>query len=168
MNWWSRLSEPSIFNCFSSVDGTDCPIQEPSPFNSCWYSHKFKGPGVRYEVGLSISTARLIWVHGPFPCGSFPDLKIFRLGMKRVLRPGEKVLADNGYSDTLCVIPKTHPDSTLHKRIRARHEIFNGKIKRFFIVSHTFRHPLQRHADCFYAAAHLTSLQMEEEPFFSV
>jgi len=39
-----------------SVDGTDCQIQEPLLFNAKWYSHKFKGPGLRYEVGVCIST----------------------------------------------------------------------------------------------------------------
>ena len=33
-----------------SVDGTDCPIEEPRPFDKAWFSQKFKGPGVKYEV----------------------------------------------------------------------------------------------------------------------
>eukprot|EP00171_Calliarthron_tuberculosum_P023094 IDg23094t1 len=45
-----------VYGCRVSVDGTDCQIAEPRPFNRGWYSHKFKGPGVRYEVGIVIDT----------------------------------------------------------------------------------------------------------------
>ena len=34
-----------------SLDGTDFEIFEPEPFVS--FSHKFKGPGLRYEIDLS-------------------------------------------------------------------------------------------------------------------
>lgn len=36
------------------VDGTDFIIHEPSPFSPEWYSHKFRGLGWRYEVGVSV------------------------------------------------------------------------------------------------------------------
>ena len=52
---------------YASVDGTDCRIREPSPFNPKWYSHKFHGPGLRYEIGICIRTGHLVWVHGLFP-----------------------------------------------------------------------------------------------------
>lgn len=31
-------------SCLISVDGTDCPIFEPWPFDKQWYSKKFNGP----------------------------------------------------------------------------------------------------------------------------
>lgn len=34
-----------------SIDGTYFQIQEP-PFDKKWYNNKFKGPGVRYEIGV--------------------------------------------------------------------------------------------------------------------
>ena len=40
--------------CLISIDGTDCQIQEPTPFSPKWFSHKFNGPGIRYEVGILI------------------------------------------------------------------------------------------------------------------
>jgi hypothetical protein len=64
--------------CKITLDGTDCKIQEPFPFDPRWYSHKFKGPGQRYEVGLCIQTDWIVWVNGPFPCGSHSDIKIAR------------------------------------------------------------------------------------------
>jgi hypothetical protein len=43
-------------NRFSTVivDGTDFRINEPTDFSTKWFSHKFKGPGLRYEVAISI------------------------------------------------------------------------------------------------------------------
>ena len=40
--------------CFIRLDGTDFSIQEPSPFDPMWYSHKFKGLGVQYKVGICL------------------------------------------------------------------------------------------------------------------
>jgi hypothetical protein len=43
-------------NRFSTVtvDGTDFRINEPTDFSTKWFSHKFKDPGLRYEVAISI------------------------------------------------------------------------------------------------------------------
>ena len=66
--------------CKITVDGTDFRIREPHPFNKeRWFSKKFKGPGVRYEVGICIQTGWIVWLNGPFPCGEFPDLKIAKM-----------------------------------------------------------------------------------------
>ena len=51
-----------------SINGTDCHVMEPQPFNEKWYSHKFKGPGIRYEVGVALN-GPIVWIHGRFPCG---------------------------------------------------------------------------------------------------
>lgn len=59
-----------------SLDGTDFRIREPQPFNKKWYSHKFKGPGIRYEIGISIVEGDIVWAVGGVPCGEWSDLKI--------------------------------------------------------------------------------------------
>ena len=52
---------------FVSHHGTDFEmIYEPSRFDRKWFSHKFHGPGLRYEVGLSIFTGE---VNGGVSCG---------------------------------------------------------------------------------------------------
>jgi len=79
------------------VDGTDFRIQQQVPFWKGWFSHKFKGPGLRYEVGLSIQTGYICWINGPFAPGAWNDLQIFRLKLKTLLPPGEKVETDDGY-----------------------------------------------------------------------
>jgi hypothetical protein len=43
-NWYSTIT----------VDGTDFSIYEPTHFSTEWFSHKFKEPGVRYELAISI------------------------------------------------------------------------------------------------------------------
>ena len=78
-----------------SVDGTDCPIEKKC---KRWYSHKFKKPGVRYEVGIAIKSGDIVWINGLYPCGEYQDLKIFRLALKLELdEQHEQVEADAGY-----------------------------------------------------------------------
>lgn len=72
-------------NCYITVGGTDCRIQESVPFSPRLYYHKFNGPGLRYEVGVCISTGNIFWISGTYPCGEYSDVKIFRLLMKRAL-----------------------------------------------------------------------------------
>lgn len=52
-----------------SIDGMDCMINETTSFKYMCFSHKLKGPGVRYEIGLENCNGRLIWTNGPFLAG---------------------------------------------------------------------------------------------------
>lgn len=156
--------------CRVSVDGTDFSVYEPSPFNTKWFSHKFNGAGLRYEIGVAIATGNIVWAHGPFPCGLYPDLKIFQLGMKGALGRGEIVVADKGYQDEKCVVEESLQISKEDiKRIRARHETVNRRMKQFFVLGHKFRHPLSRHSSCFHAVANLNQIMIANgEPLFSM
>ena len=53
---------PNGFNLvfILSVDGTDCPIEEPRPWSKTWFSQKFKGAGVKYEVALDVLTGNCV------------------------------------------------------------------------------------------------------------
>lgn len=154
-----------------SVDGTDCKIFEPSPFSTHWFSHKHNGPGIRYEVAISVATGHIVWVHGPFPCGKYNDIRIFRLKLKNLLLPHEKVIADRGYRDEKCVyLPNDliYADN-LYSSVRARHENANRRIKQFNIISNRFRHDLSLQHFCFFAAANLAQLMIENgSPLFSI
>ena len=46
---------------------------------------------------MSIQTGYIVWVNGPFECGSYPDIKIFWKNLKSHLDPNEFVEADAGY-----------------------------------------------------------------------
>ena len=67
ISWDHRFSDPVFKDIFISVDDTACRIMEPAPFSPAWFSHKFHGPGLRYEVGISISSGYIVWINGPFP-----------------------------------------------------------------------------------------------------
>ena len=90
------------------IDGVDFKIPEPTPFSSAWWSHKFNGPGLHYEIAVCIKTGWIVSFNGPFECGSWPDLKIFKSGLKRFLLVTERVVADRGYHGDMDVC---HPDS---------------------------------------------------------
>ena len=142
-----------------TVDGTDCPIQEPSPFNSKWFSHKFKGAGLRYEVGVCIQTGNICWVNGPFPAGSWSDLKIFKAKLANHLPPGEKVEADGTYRHPQCRLPSefvSQTDKRAKNKARARHETVNKRLKQWNVLKVEFRHPIGKHRVCFEAATVFT------------
>ena len=99
---------------------------EPSEFDPKWWSHKFNGPGLRYEIAIFIRTGDIVWAHGGVPCGEWPDLSLARNGFIDRPLPGEKSTADGGYRD------HHYFDSTngaqKKKQILARHETVNGPI----------------------------------------
>ena len=103
--WSNRLKEEPFDQRWNSVDGTDCPINEPRPISAAWYSHKIKAAGLRYEIVVSIRKAHILSVTGPWACGSHSDLKIFRNGTRKFLVLNEFVIADNGYADNRCIQP---------------------------------------------------------------
>lgn len=154
-----------------SLDATDCPIQEPSPFDRKWYSHKINGPGVRYEVGICIRTGRIVWVSGGVPCGDWPDLKLARFGYLAHVRQGEVTIADKGYRDRgFFKWPEDDdPMNTIIKRILARHETVNKRLKVFEVLNQPFRHPRYRHPQCMHAVANVVQMMLQNgEPLFSV
>ena len=93
--WENRLISDNGSICKVSVDGTDFKIYEPKPFSKKWFSHKFKGAGLCYEVAVAIQTGHIVWTNGPFPAG-VPDINIFRQDLKKELMNGEQVEADKG------------------------------------------------------------------------
>ena len=101
IRWENRLINDTGNDALVTVDGTDFRIREPIPFNRKWYSNKFNGPALRYEVGVSINTGYIVWFNGPFPAGMMPDIKIFESNLKWKLNSGERVVADKGYTGYL-------------------------------------------------------------------
>jgi hypothetical protein len=67
-----------LARCLTCIDGTDVKITEPVPRGSIWWSHKFNGAGLRYEVVTCIITGDIVWFWGPFPC-NMSDREIFDL-----------------------------------------------------------------------------------------
>lgn len=67
------------------VEGTDCMVYEPKPFDSTMYSHKFKSAGLRYEIVVSVDKGNIMWVYGPFKAVDWSDRKIFNFMLKNLL-----------------------------------------------------------------------------------
>ena len=149
-------------------------IYEPRPFNKKWFSKKFKGPGVRYEVAICIQTGWIVWINGPFPCGEWPDRKIALSDIVEMLEGDERVVADNGY--------RGHPHyfdtpwrwlDNVHQRVRkslarARHECINRRFKQWGILSQPFRHPLAKHGVVFMAVANIEQISLMHRPTWQV
>lgn len=142
-----------------TFDGTDCRVYEVDgwPVRKIWYSHKFAAAGVRYEVGVCIATGEIVWINGPFKCGTWPDINIYRLKAKKSLSAGEMVVADKGYRGDPTVRTKysavSKTDQRAMKKALTRHENVNADLKSFGVLSQQFRHPIHKHRTCFSAVA---------------
>ena len=164
-------------NVFTSVDGVDCPINEPWPFDPAWFSHKINGPALKYEVAVCIKTGFIVWINGPFKA-SIGDSTIFREGLSHQLAVDEKVEADSGYNikdecraQRQLVMPgagvTTH-DRKAKSIARSRNERVNGRLKQFNVLASFFRHSkprelmTEKHKFCFYSIAVITQLKMEQ------
>ena len=138
-----------------TVDGSDFRIWEPRPYcrtrNAIWYSSKFKGAGLRYEVGVCIQTGDIVWFNGPYPCGWGPDIKIFNQKLQHLLLPYEKVMTDQNYRFgtkyyTRCNVVKyvdRERDIKIRKymvisRALAQHEVINERMKEFGILCNIY------------------------------
>jgi hypothetical protein len=125
--------------CLISIDGTDCPIQEPLPFSGRWYSHKYKGPGLQYKIAVCIQTGWVVWKNGPYPCAAYPDLSIAHEKLVPAPNIGEKYVADRGYRDGREYADTPTGFSNLSQQmkssVRERHETYNSRVNNFRVLS---------------------------------
>ena len=164
------MDEAPVSGCYLTVDGTDFPIEELTCFDPGWYCHKFNSAGLRYEVAVTVRSKKIAWINGPFPCGSMPDLLIFRSKLKSLLLQTESVLCDSGYCDSKCIKPSERYDfiSSVHNSLRARREAMNGRLKAFKVLSERFRHDLSPHSTCFFAVTNVVQLRLTQHPLFEI
>jgi hypothetical protein len=116
-------------------------------FDKSWFSHKFNGPAVKYEVATCIKTGDIVWIHGPFP-GAKHDLTIFRSKLAWMLHPLEWTWADLGYIGHHKIITPDNLPWCMKgefERARAYHEVINGRFKRFGILRDVYRHSVHKH-----------------------
>ena len=81
------------------------------------------GPGVRYEIGISIDTRDIFC-----SCGSNPDVCIFRKSLKLELSDNGRVIANKGYYYVMCITPDnllSPIPNDLHRFLQASHETVN-------------------------------------------
>ncbi len=89
----------------------------------------------------------MVWVHGPFPCGVWPDIKIAQLALVNVMDDGEKIVADGGYKGEQCFVTPNglnNFDQQKKSDVRAHHEPVNARLKKWGTLKNTFHHhPMQ-------------------------
>lgn len=91
---------------YVSVEGTDFSVFEPLVFDTGLYLQNINRTGLRYEVGVSLDS-NIVSVNGPFERNWYNDISIFRINMKLVLSPGERVVTDGVYGDEIFSTPNT-------------------------------------------------------------
>lgn len=145
--------------------------KEPS---SSWYSHKHKGPGFTYEIGISIWENKLVWINGPFKAGK-NDIGMFRSegGLEARIPADKRALGDSAYKSSSRTSVKNAFDSRELKKFKnralARHETFNGRIKCFSILENRWRHDMTKHKSVVEAVCILVQYDMENgNPLFEV
>jgi DDE superfamily endonuclease len=164
----------------ASVDGVHCQIMEPRKIpSSKWYSKKFNKAGLTYEIGVAIYHDKIVWINGPFPAGE-NDKKVFDKpeGLANKLKEGQQVIGDEGY--------RGRPDKAstrnafdgqevkdYKRRVKARHETVNSRLKAFGILDQKFRTTgnsrLTKHKAAFEACCVIIQYEMENgSPLFKV
>jgi len=151
-------------DCLITNDGTDFRVAE---HGKIWYSFKYKKSGVRYEVGLCIFTGEIVWISGPYECGKWNDISIFRNALMSELSPAERVEADDGYigehpRHIKCPKGFANQEQTLfmQQRVRNRQETVNKRFKNWGILKEVYRHAIPKHGDVFRAIVVITQLSI--------
>lgn len=167
--WENRFDLSSVDQTsFCSLEGIDFKITEPKPSNHLWHSHKCRGPGLRYEIGLNIRTGHIVWADGGYPCGEYTDLKLAHELYVLMVINGEKTIATKGHKDDKFFILPNSANKSLHKQIMARHETVKRQLRCFQILKKTFRSDWSKHPTVFRAVTNITQLVIENEgPTFS-
>lgn len=152
------------------MDGVHCRIWEPRTLpSSGWYSKKFNGAGLAYEVGVAVWHNQIVWINGPFPCGQ-NDGMIFQKGLKGKMRAsGIQGTADLGYRGHSELATRNAFDGAdtkeFKKRAGARQETVNARLKAFRILEEPFRgrglDRLSKHCSAFEACAVIVQYEME-------
>lgn len=71
----------------------------------------------------------IAWAYGPFSCGFFTDLRIFRSNLRNKLFPNEKVFAEQVYRVSNCSRDKAMDGLVDFKFIQAQHKATNKRLK---------------------------------------
>ena len=150
-----------------TLDGTDMPVQ--MKFSEKFMSHKFKGNGLKYEVGVCIVTGRIVWIHGPSRAGE-SDITLARQAFVSFMDCDEMAVAESRQIKTPDFIHFRSKGEYYDAAVaRARHETVNSRLKNMKVLVKRFRHSLAFHSSCFRAVAVITELNIEAgESLFSV
>ncbi len=172
---WPDFNNDEVATIFATVDGVHCRTEEIGGFDEKMFSHKFNGPGLAYELVISIYTQELLSINGPFKGGT-GDLTIYRDRVKNMVPDGKLLLGDRYYrgeNKITRIISEDDPEvKKVKTRALSRHESFNQRLKKFAILREPFRgkrHVMARHKDAFEACCIITQYAIElDAPLFDV
>lgn len=175
--WTNGRVRPPRHRILTSVDGTACPYKEErlenGELDTSLFCPKFNGPGLNYEIVLGIYTGLVCSVKGPYKFGEDPDLRIALQGLvPKLERNDERCIADGTYRNAVFVLSRRglcREALGLIRVMKARHETFNSRMKRFamFNCLRGFRHDMEVHGICFHAIANMVEIEIEvESPLF--
>jgi DDE superfamily endonuclease len=159
---------------FATIDGTHCRIFEPQKDpGPKWFSYKFHGPALGYEIVIDVWSQRVVHIHGPYHARD-NDIKNFRKpeGIMDQIPPGRKLIGDTGYQGEPDKITTPNPHDSLivkqfKNRARARHETFNKRIKDYQILRQEFRSDTSYHQIVFESICILCQYDIENgHPLF--
>ena len=132
-------------------------------------SHKYAGKSaLHYKLGVNILRGESCVDPGPIPAGSWPDIKIVTSCLAHFREPGEHVEAEDGYcghpGKIKCLMNMSNPQEKLkmQSHVRSHHEMLNGCLKNWGILSQVICHDIRHHGDVFGACVVVTQLTIED------
>ena len=160
-----------------SVDGVHFNINEVrTEPDARWCSHKHKSAGLVYELAISIYKSNIVWIKGPFMAAKHDKTIFMKEGLYDKMPAGKKAIADRAYKgkkgrDKLAIRNPRDSDCVkeFKKRVRARHENLNARLKSFAILDNRFRHGYKKHKTVLEAVCVCVQYDIEDgHPLFDV
>ena len=157
-----------------TLDGFECPIEQPwdNEIQHQYYSRKKKRHTIKYEIGIQLTSGKIVWLVGGTP-GSVHDLSMTRhFGLIPLLLPGEMVLADKAYIGEACfvcpfkgVITNEQAEfNSIISSIRETVEHTIGRIKLFQFLKQQWRHHVDLHPIATRVVCHALNIELEFYP----
>ena len=105
---------------------------------------------LRYELGVDVLAGNLVWIQGPYPASKYSDIKFLTrfcvISSSRASGSTDKIKCPGNDANPA-------DNRAMQGRVRARHEMLNGRLKNWGILSQVFRHHIMTHGNVFRACA---------------
>jgi len=156
------------------IDSTSFKVERPTneDLQRVLYCGKHKTHSIKYECCVR-NDGLFVWHSKPY-AGSVHDIKVFRQGgLKQKLSKGEKMIGDKGYIGEHCIITPYRGNNinewqkSFNRTIGRNRVIIErsfGRLKRYGIMSRTFRANLERHEQVFHVCLNLTNISIILNP----
>ena len=180
IKWDPRLDARDASFFAISIDGVDKQTRERKhptlPYDTKNMSHKHHHGGSKWQIVLSVHSAKCVDIYGPCRGGMGDKEMLARSGVLRKLKHNKVAIVDRGYIDKKKSVKLSWPNphdakevNNFKSRARLRHESFNGRMSFFDSLSQEFRHTEEQHGIVFKAVATIVQYQMNNgSPLFEV